>query len=286
MITSSATTMNRGMALLAEAAAQAFHEPCPEPVAELLVSTAISRQDLGRLLDSLADEDSAHSWKNFGRDGSPEDLLRWENKHRPTEIFFFYLSRGEDLQVVGAGAVAEHLNARFTDPGFCVLGRCYIMAKFRNRGLYRRLLQLRLEHCRARFGDALKAIHVGSDNPRIAHVIAHHNLPGWGPFLHLGEEELAIAGRSKLVNAYLLLMPDFARSVDRALEGLDALPAIAALRRRLAGQECAEGRNIGLAIRDAVAAAAQQPDWPGGRDTVAIHQILAFCGAVPLFGFQ
>jgi GNAT superfamily N-acetyltransferase len=285
MTISKAMTMDWGGTALAQTAPSGVDQTASSLAEEIVVSTAASREDLSRLLECLSREDSAHSWKNFDRAGSLEELLRWENSRRPTEIFFFYLRRGEDLQIFGAGAVAAHLNSRFPEPGFCVLGRCYIMTEFRGRGFYRRVLQHRLEHCRTRFGRELKAVHIGSDNERVAHVVTRQPLPGWPRFLHLGQEELAIAGRTKLVCAYMMLMPDFARNLARTLEGPGAPPGLEALRDRLAGLGRDDAENLGLAVRDAVAGARTR-GWLADRDTGPINQLLAFCKAVPLVGFK
>src|SRR5271154_3788852 len=115
---------------------------------ELVVSQTIEPDDLRRLFRCLTCEDCVHSWKNFGADGTLEDLLEWENLRRPTQLFFFYVRRGGQLHILAASAVADRLTADFPYPGFCVLGRCYIMPEFRNQGFYRRILHYRLEYCK------------------------------------------------------------------------------------------------------------------------------------------
>lgn len=263
---------------------RAFNRPAHGFHEEFVVSQDARPGDLALLLDSLAHEDSAHSWKNFDRTAGLEDLLRWENSKRPTEVFFFHLKRGQDLQVVGTGSIAGHLNSRFPDPGFPVLGRCYILPAFRGRGIYRRVLQFRLERCMARLGQGLKGVHIGSDDERIAHVITQPS-PDWPRFHHLGEEALPIAGRTKLVNAYMSLFPGFSRSLAQALEGPAAPPAVAALHARLTGAGRGDERNLGIALRD-VLAGAQERAWLARRDCRAIDQLMDFCRAVPLVGFD
>ncbi|MES2937608.1 MAG: GNAT family N-acetyltransferase [Pseudomonadota bacterium] len=278
------TTTKRGDAALAAGASRASNRPAPGFHEEFVVSQAASPRDLTLLLDSLSREDSAHSWKNFDRTAGLEDLLRWENSRRPTEVFFFHLKRGDDLQIVGTGSVAEYLNSRFDDPGVPVLGRCYILPEFRGRGIYRRVLQFRFERCIARLGHKLKGVHIGSDDERIAHVIAQPS-PHWPRFHHLGEEALPIAGQTKLVNAYISLLPGFSRSLAQALEGQGAPPALAALHRRLTGTEPADARNLGIELRDALDGA-QERAWLSQRDCGPIDQLMAFCRAVPLVGFE
>ena len=102
---------------------------------ELVISRSADPGSLRRLLESLVSEDCVHSWRNFGPDGTADDLLRWENERRPTELFFFYLKHGG--QMVAAGAVADRLTRDFPHPGFCVIGRCCIMPEYRSRGFYR-----------------------------------------------------------------------------------------------------------------------------------------------------
>lgn len=278
------TTTKRGDVTLAIEASRVFSRLAPDLDEKFVVSKAASPSDLTLLLDSLSQEESTHSWKNFDRTAGLEDLLRWENSRRPTEVIFFYLRRGKDLQIVGTGSIAQYLNSRFTDPGFCVLGRCYIMPEFRGRGIYRRVLQFRLERCIARLGKNLKGIHIGSDDERIAHVITQPS-PDWPRFHHLGEEALSIAGRTKLVNAYISLLPEFSRNLAHSLQGQGAPPSLAELHRRLTGTEVGDVRNLGVALRDALAGA-QERAWLSMRDCSSIDQLMAFCRAVPLVGFE
>src|SRR5262249_25860607 len=112
---------------------------------QLVVTRSINSEDLHQLLGQLAGGGCVHNWENFGSDGTLEALLRWENDLRPTEIFFFYLKRDDLMRMVAVGAVADRLMHGFPHPGFCVLGRCYIIPEFRGRGLYRRVLHYRLE---------------------------------------------------------------------------------------------------------------------------------------------
>lgn len=274
----------RGDAAQAGGGARAFGRRIPGLDEEFVVSTAASPRDLGLLLDSLAQEDSTHSWKNFDRTAGLDALLRWENSRRPTEVFFFYLRQGQDLQIVGTGSIAGYLNSRFTDPGFCVLGRCYIMPQFRGRGIYRRVLQFRLERCIARLGRHLKAIHIGSDDERIAHVITQPS-PDWPRFHHLGEEALSIAGRTKRVNAYILFLPAYSHSLAHALEGPGAPPSLTALHGRITEAESAPLRNLGIGLRDALAGV-QERAWLRERDCGSINQLMDFCRAMPLVGFE
>jgi len=44
-------------------------------VEDLIVTQSIDRDNLRRLLECLANEDCIHSWKNFGPDGTLDELL-------------------------------------------------------------------------------------------------------------------------------------------------------------------------------------------------------------------
>jgi GNAT superfamily N-acetyltransferase len=251
---------------------------------QLVVTRSINPDDLRQLLGQLTREDCVHSWKNFGSDGTLEALLRWENNLRPTEIFFFYLKRDDLMRMVAVGAVADRLMHGFPHPGFCVLGRCYIIPEFRGRGLYRRVLHYRLEYCRERFGTALSAVHLGSDSNWIARVVANHQLPGWPRFIHLGQEQLTVAGKAKLVDAYLMLLPEYLEKIRRALAGPRPPTCVVDLRHALAATEWDDVRNVGAAVRDGFERA-RAYGWFDQRDAREIEQLLTFCRSVPLVGF-
>jgi GNAT superfamily N-acetyltransferase len=252
---------------------------------KLVVSQSVEPENMRRLLESLAREDCAHSWKNFGPEGTLDGLLQWENEHRPTEIFFFYLGSGSERQMIGAGAVAGKLNRDFPHPGFCVIGRCYIMPQFRERGFYRRILRHRLEYCRAQFGNALNGIHIGSVNERISRVITKHGLAGWPDFIHLGEEALSVAGQIKTVGAYMLLMPEYLRKIENALAGDSAPACVAELRNVLSRIGSGNIRDLGRLVKEPFEEA-RAGDWFDERDSREIEQLLLFCESIPLAGFK
>src|SRR4051794_14025058 len=160
----------------------------PSGAEELVVSDSVAPDDLRRLLESLKQEDCAHSWRNFGLGGTVEQLRRWENERRPTMLFFFHLKEGGATRMVGASAVADRLTRDFPHTGFPVLGRCCILPEYRSRGFYRQILQFRMEYCKSEYGSGLNAIHIGAVNERISSAITNHGLPGWPRFIHLGEE--------------------------------------------------------------------------------------------------
>jgi GNAT superfamily N-acetyltransferase len=252
---------------------------------ELVASESIDPGNLRRLLECLVHEDCVHSWRNFGPDGTLEGLLQWENKHRPTKLFFFYLKRGGETHLVAASAVADRLTRDFLHPGFCVLGRCYIMPQFRGRGFYRHILRYRLEYCRAQFGNALNAVHIGSVNERVSRVITNHQLAGWPRFIHLGEEELRVAGQIRTVGAYMLLLPEYVGKMRKALAVLHAPECVVELRNALSDLETGDVRNLGRLIKEPFEEA-RAHGWFDERGSQEIEQLLLFCRSIPLVGFS
>jgi hypothetical protein len=189
------------------------------------------------------------------------------------------------LRLVAAGAVAGTVSRDFPHAGFCVLGRCYIMPEFRHRGFYRDILRYRLQRCREQLGDTLNAVHIGASAEQISHVITDHGLKGWPKFTHLGEEELHVAGQIKLVGAYLMLLPEYVRKMRGALAGPDAPACVLELRDALAGVDSADVRGLGPRIKAPFEAACAR-GWFDERDPREIEQLLAFCRAIPLVGFE
>jgi hypothetical protein len=252
---------------------------------ELVVTHSVDPDNLRRLFESLMHEDCVHSWRNFGRQGTLEGLFQWENELRPTQLFFFYLERGGERRMLAASAVADKLTRDFPHPGFCVLGRCYIMPEFRGQGLYRRTLHYRLEYCRARFGNALNAVHIGSVDERITRAITNHCLPGWPNFIHLGEEELQVAGQIRRVGDYLLLVPEYVRKIQNALVGDRAPVCVVALRNVLSTIDSGNIRNLGMLLKETFEEASSD-GWFDEHDSYEIEQLLLFCASIPLVGFR
>lgn len=257
------------------------------PAEDFVVRQSIEPGDLRRLFDCLVQESCVHSWRNIGPQGqaSLEELLAWENQRRPTELFFFYVERRGQLQLVAASAVADRLTRDFPHPGFCVLSRCYIMPEFRGQGFYRRILHYRLEHCRARFGDLLRGIHIGTVDQRIACAITRPAMPSWPRFIHLGEEELRVAGQVRTVGDYILLVPAYVRRLQQALAGADAPPCVLELRERLATIDSAAIDNLGIFVKRRFDQA-RAHGWFDDHDPHDLEQLLLFCSAIPLVGFS
>ena len=269
---------------MANESARAWNDAETVGAEELVVTQSVEPGDLRRLLDSLEQDDCVHSWRNFGPDGTVEELLQWENARRPTKLFFFHLKHGDELRMVAASAIAERLNRTFPFPGFCVLGRCCIMPEFRSLGFYRHVLRYRLEYCRAQYGSGLDAVHIGAVNDRISRVITDHRLPDWPRFIHLGEEELRVAGESRMVGAYLMMLPDFVRRIQATLAGEDAPASVVELRNAFRELESGPVRNFGTLVKEMVEQA-RGSGWLDGRATPEIDQLLMFCRSIPLVGF-
>ena len=252
---------------------------------EVMVSQSIDPGNLRRLLDCLVNEDCIHSWRNFASDGTLDGLLQWENRLRPTKLFFFYVEHHGEMTMIAAAAVAEKIARDFPYPGFCVLGRCYIMPEFRSHGFYRHILRYRLEYCKAQFGGALKAVHIGSINERVSRVISNHRLDSWSKFIHLGEEELRVAGHIRAVGAYMLLVPEYVHKIQSALAGAHAPPCVVELRDALSRIESGDMSNLGMLIKEPFEKACKH-GWFNEPGSLEIEQLLQFCSSIPLVGFN
>jgi GNAT superfamily N-acetyltransferase len=254
----------------------------------LVVRPSAEPEDLHRLFDYLRREECAHSWRNIEarRMGSAQDLLEWENELRPTDLLFFYAEHAGELRFVAGSAVAARISNEFPHEGFCVLSRCYIMPEFRGRGIYRDILQYRLDYCVRRFGPGLSAIHIGTADPRVARVITRVSRPGWPPFIHLGEEELHVSADTRTVDDYLMLTPAYLRRLEAALASHAAPACVVELRRTLGMLRGAEpARDVGLRVKLGFADASAE-GWFDAQDAADFEQLVAFCAAVPLIGFE
>jgi GNAT superfamily N-acetyltransferase len=260
-----------------------LHAPALLDPRELAVTQTTDPADLRRLLRLLAQENCVHSWRNFDVEGTLDELLAWENRLRPTKIFFFYGGRGSESRMVAAGAVADGLTGEFSNSGFCVLSRCYIVPEYRGHGMYRQLLHYRMEYCRKEFGDALNGIHIGSAENRVTQVLFDHRLPGWPTFVHLGEEKLRISGAGTMVGAYMLLMPRYVQRIELELAGGGAPESVVELRGALAGIGAEQVRGLGLLVQQA-REDASAAGWFLERGSEAIDQLLLFCRSIPLVG--
>jgi hypothetical protein len=254
----------------------------------LVVRPSVEPTDLDQLFDCLGRENCVHSWRNIEvrHRRSVHDLLEWENALRPTELFFFYIEHADGLRLVAGSAVAARISNEFPHAGFCVLSRCYITPEFRGRGFYRDVLRYRLGHCLRRFGPELSAVHIGTADPRVAGVITRVSRPGWPPFIHLGEEKLHVSAQTRTVDDYIMLAPAYLRRLEAGLAGHAAPACVLELRRVLGMLRGAEpARDVGLHVKRGFADA-QAEGWFDTRDATAFEELVAFCTAVPLIGFE
>jgi GNAT superfamily N-acetyltransferase len=251
----------------------------------LVASAHIDPGDVRTLLQEVAAESCAHSWRTCNPQWDAALLAAWENQRRPTEIIGYYgLRPGGTRQLVGVATIAHSIHREFPYTGFPVLARAFIRPGYRGRGLYGRLLEHRLSFCRRRWGSALKAIHMGSLEPRVWRVIARAR-PGWPRFVHVGDEELVIRGQPHVVRDFVMFTPGFGRSLLAAAGAPDreAPEPVRALRDCLARMLRAEtGGHHFHRVSGAYERACAGTDWFTRHDCAPIEQFLALCRAIPL----
>jgi len=173
------------------------------------VSKEISASDTARLIEGIQSEECVHSWKNVKLSPTNSilnELIQSENNKRPTEFFFYIATRNNgDQTLLAVGTVAHKISSSFAHDGYPVIARCYIMPEFRNYRLYMPILKHRFEFCHKFFGDRLRGIHLGSQNPRI-HSVVKKNLFEL-PFAYIGDEYLSQKDSFERVYDYLWFSP-------------------------------------------------------------------------------
>jgi GNAT superfamily N-acetyltransferase len=254
----------------------------------LLVSSVVEGQDLRRLLLGLRIERCAHSWRNFDPDGHLDQLVQWENTLRPTAIFFYYAQKDAqgapcDPHIVAAATVVDCVHAQFPHAGFPVMARCYVLPEFRGRGLYRHIVQHRLEYCRARFGAALKAIHLGTRDERIAQALGKC---GEGPqFVQLGSQMVKAGSDMCLVGAYVHLTASYAYDLAQALRADAESPSLNVLSQALTQMMSGAPGEHALALVQHYLEARSAGCFRD-RDESSLLEMLDLCRAIPLVGFE
>jgi len=179
------------------------------------------------VLNELRQESCVHSWHTVLSEWESEDeaslvaiLLEATQKQRPTAVFT-YAGRRIDgsLEVVGVAAVSECIRHGFEENGFPVIARAFIRPGHRGRGLYPSMVQHRLTFCEERWGDDLKAVHLGSADPAVwGTVSAGKNLSL--PFLYIGDEDLEVVGSHHEVRDFLAFSPRYLSQVRQSLSDL------------------------------------------------------------------
>jgi hypothetical protein len=186
----------------------------------------IYRNQFRQLLDELCGDDCVHTWAQILLESPVADdpvvaVLAHEAENRPTE-FVSYLGMRADgsLELVAVGSVAERISHAFPFDGFPVIARCYMRRRFRGAGLYRSLLAQRVALCREIWGQQLKAIHLGTANPRVMSSATSTIAGGAGArFVQVGEEDLGSGARQHRVAALFSFTQSFSCSVREAVDG-------------------------------------------------------------------
>jgi len=217
------------------------------------------------MLRDLKDEGCAHSWRTALQ--SPNEMpprasfrrLLAESERRPTTVFLYSVAGGDRAgEPVAIAAVSDRVTHDFPHEGFPVLARCYVRASFRGLGLYRQVVSHRIQFCRDRWGDRLRAIHIGASTPEVVRSLSLYEPLS---FCRIGEEDLKVAGEVWRVQDYLASMPAF----KRELEGLAPDHAQSAL-------GFVEGRVPYSEFRSGLPTQLPQP----------LRQLLDLCEAIPL----
>jgi hypothetical protein len=181
----------------------------------VIASSKASDQDVYDMISELHLDECSHTWKWFnlaGEKGSLQKLLEFENKRRPTRLFFYYAEKLDGKRrFLGAGAIAEKIHQGFPHGAFPVVSRCYIMKSIRENRLYSSLLKHRVQACEVYYGKELLGIHLGTANPRVETAMRKGLLGA--PFLFLGNENLGDAHSAMVVSAYLAPTANFAESL-------------------------------------------------------------------------
>ncbi len=255
----------------------------------LYATTTDAARWLPPLLDELRSGESVHSWRHHVPASGPLDeldaasMLAREQALRPTTTFTYVAERRDGRrEIVAAATVAESVRADFPFEGFPVLARCYIREAWRGVGLYRMILRHRYEYCVSRWGDRLRAIHLGSAEPAVWHVaMTTSDLPA--PFVHIGDEDLEVAGEVHVVKDLLAFAPGYARQLldEARLLGGDTDGLIC---RRLVGDLVGAGQpGAGVvALRHRVEALMAASGRHLNGSNPALRSLFALARAIPV----
>ena len=193
--------------------------PAQSPSTASLVACARLDMDaLHIILDEMMSDACAHSWRRYvTRSGEIQcqavsDLIEHENKLRPTTFFTYYIMNGGRREVVGVATVAERIDMAFPHDGFPVIARSFIRHRYRGYGLYRAMLQHRIDYCLDFFGARLRGVHLGTKHPAVRHVASRLTGPV-SNFAHIGYESLDLGTETELMPDYLAFAPHFAEQL-------------------------------------------------------------------------
>lgn len=174
------------------------------------------------ILVEMRDEPCVHSWRNFTQEPSSyraaESLFEWEVQKRSTTFFFYSMVDGEGRREVAAVAtISERVTKDFPYEGFPVIARCYVRRQFRGNRLYKVLMRDRYQYCVQRWGDQLKAIHLGSSSPAVVHVATNSEVIN-PTFRKVGVERLQICDQTFEVYDLLSFQPSYAERLRAAVK--------------------------------------------------------------------
>jgi GNAT superfamily N-acetyltransferase len=187
-----------------------------------------ARTDLvSPVLKELRGESCVHSWHTLLAQWKGDDeaslvdaLLQAAKEQRPTTVFTYAGCRSDGtFEVVGIAAVSDQIRHGFQHAGFPVIARAFLLREHRGKGLYPYMVQHRLDFCESRWGDELRAVHLGSADPAVWATVsnnAHLSLP----FLYIGDEDLEVVGSHHEVRDFLAFAPPYLARVRQALANL------------------------------------------------------------------
>jgi hypothetical protein len=179
------------------------------------------------LLAELKEESCGHSWRGALQDVDAHDseglvraVVELEASTRPTTLYTYWGQTPEGEAPIAIGAVSTHVRHGFPHAGFPVVARCVIRRCYRGYGLYPHLLRHRLELCRAFWGDALQAIHIGAADPAVLATLSRQS-PDEVSFVCVGMEHLEVAGERFWVPDFIGATHGFRERLSAELQDSD-----------------------------------------------------------------
>ncbi len=193
----------------------------------LVASFEAEPSALGPLLGRLAAERCGHTWRTWLERLPGEDptarvaaVLARERTLRPTEVWTYSAVRHGVATPVAVATVSARIRVDFPHDGYPVLARAYVAPAARGKGLYRCMVAHRLERCRQRYGDRLMAVHLGAADRPVERALGHVDLGL--RFVHVGDEQLPVAGRPWTVRDFVAFTRHFHARIPADLPDLRA----------------------------------------------------------------
>ena len=241
------------------------------------------------LLEELRAEPCAHSWREYLPPSGPMNratatrLMEREAVARPTRTFAYVAHRLDGSEeVVAAASVSDRVRGDFPYDGFPVLARCYIRPAYRRKGLYEAILRHRFEDCLSRWGDDLKGIHLGSGDAAVWWVATRLS-DFKPPFLHVGHEDLQVAGDVHDVRDLLAFAPAY---VTRLLDESEAAGEGERARALLRHVEQLTSRGLPdagvVSLRELAQAAGEECGADLLKPETALASLVALAEAIPV----